>query len=151
PFSFKVADLQWSVMRLARNQSWRGWSVVVLKRHANELFELGAAELGGFWGDVANAARALQGVYQPVKINYAVLGNLCPHIHCHVVPRFEADNPHALLRMGEREVLLADVEYDRLIAQLRGEARVNAALKVSCLSGEPAHPSTACVLVTIHQ
>jgi diadenosine tetraphosphate (Ap4A) HIT family hydrolase len=44
-----------------------GWSVVILKRHANELFELRDDELSGFWRDVANAARALHAVYKPVR------------------------------------------------------------------------------------
>jgi len=39
-FSYKVAELDWSVPRLARNQSYRGWSVVIFKRHANELFDM---------------------------------------------------------------------------------------------------------------
>jgi diadenosine tetraphosphate (Ap4A) HIT family hydrolase len=121
PFSYRVAELDWSVMRLARNQWCAGWSVVILKLHASELFELGDSELCGFWRDVASAARALQAVYRPVKINYAVMGTLCPHIHCHLLPRFQTHDPHAPLNMNEREVVLDDTEYQRIIGDLRRE------------------------------
>src|SRR3954451_13033010 len=110
-FSLRVAEMDWSVMRLARNQWCRGWSLVILKSHACELFELSDAELCGFWRDVSRAAQALQSVFQPVKMNYAVYGNLNPHIHCHLVPRYASDDPRAPLEMGAGEVLLAEQDY----------------------------------------
>jgi diadenosine tetraphosphate (Ap4A) HIT family hydrolase len=93
PHSVLVAELEHSALRLPRNQFCRGWTVVILKRHANELFELAPAEQAGFWQEVARVAAALQQVYRPVKLNYAVYGNLCPHVHCHLVPRYATDDP----------------------------------------------------------
>ena len=46
-FGAKIADLSWSWFRLANNQSLPGWTVVTLKRHATELFELDPDELAG--------------------------------------------------------------------------------------------------------
>jgi diadenosine tetraphosphate (Ap4A) HIT family hydrolase len=117
PFSFKIADLPASIARLSRNQFMPGWTVVILRRHACELFELDPTDLTSLFSDVAAIARALQQVYAPVKINYAVFGNLTPHIHCHVVPRFEHEDPSKPLNMGEQEVFLTAAEYaDRLEA-----------------------------------
>lgn len=45
PFRLKVAELRQSYVRLPRNQYLRGWTVVALRRHASELFELSDAEL----------------------------------------------------------------------------------------------------------
>src|SRR4051794_26057211 len=77
-FSRLIAELHHSYVRLAYNQYRRGYTVVILKRHANELFELSDAELAGYWRDVAGTAAALQRVFGAVKINYAILGDLCP-------------------------------------------------------------------------
>jgi diadenosine tetraphosphate (Ap4A) HIT family hydrolase len=82
--SFKVAKLRRSFARLPKNQYLRGWTVVALKRHASELFELDDRELGEFWQDVARVARALDQIYRPAKISYGVMGFQCPHLHCHL-------------------------------------------------------------------
>lgn len=68
-------------MRFVRNQYRRGWTILALKRHATELFELDPNELAEFWQEVVRVAHALNDLYRPVKINYAVFGDLCPHIH----------------------------------------------------------------------
>lgn len=120
-FSFLVAELRQSYVRLARNQYRRGYTVVALKRHATELFELADDELAGYWRDVADAAAALQRVFRPVKLNYAVLGNLCPHLHCHLLPQFAADDPPHVLDMADGQVLLTDQEYEQLVTELRRE------------------------------
>jgi len=120
-FSFLVAELRQSYVRFARNQYRRGYTVVALKRHANELFELSDRELADYSRDVADAAAAIQRVFAPVKINYAILGNLCPHVHCHLLPQFVADHPPRLLDMAEGEVLLPEQEYEQILAKLRRE------------------------------
>ena len=50
------------------------------------------AEAAAYGADVLRAARALQAVFAPVKLNYDVLGNSVPHLHTHLVPRY-ADDP----------------------------------------------------------
>jgi diadenosine tetraphosphate (Ap4A) HIT family hydrolase len=80
PFSFKVADLEWSYVRFPKNQSMRGWTIVVLKRHASELFELDDRELCGFWKEVAHVAAALNRIHRPAKLDYGVFGHHIPHV-----------------------------------------------------------------------
>jgi diadenosine tetraphosphate (Ap4A) HIT family hydrolase len=119
-FSFKVAELERSWLRFNRNESAAGWCIVFLKRHANELWELDADELAGFWRDVARAAKVVNRVYQPAKMNYAVYGNLCPHVHCHLIPQpYTADPTRALDAMSAPEVRLTDEEYAATVAALR--------------------------------
>jgi len=118
-FSFLVAELEWSYVRLGRNQYRPGWTLVALKRHACELFELTDSESAGFWREVAAVARALDYLYQPAKMNYGVFGNLNPHIHCHLVPQFFADDPTLPLNMQAKEVRLEDQDYQRIIHALR--------------------------------
>jgi diadenosine tetraphosphate (Ap4A) HIT family hydrolase len=77
-----------SLIRLARNQRARGYCVVIAARHAVEPFDLPAAEAGSFFADVMATARALQKTCAPIKLNYELLGNGIPHLHCHVLPRY---------------------------------------------------------------
>ena len=63
---------------------WRG-------RHVAEPTELTEEEASRYWLDVLRAARALEAVFQPVKLNYDTLGNSLPHLHTHVVPRYAED------------------------------------------------------------
>ena len=125
-FSYLVAELERSYVRLVRNQYRRGWTILALKRYATELFELAEDEHAEFWREVACVARALNDVYRPVKINYSVLGTLCPHLHCHVALQFSDDDPHKPPDMQEREVLLSEAEYARLVGQLRAALGVGA-------------------------
>lgn len=84
-FSVLLAETPWSFIRLNRNQPALGYVVVALKRHACELFELDPEELAGFWADVARVAGALERICKPVKLDYLVMGHMCPHVHCHVL------------------------------------------------------------------
>jgi diadenosine tetraphosphate (Ap4A) HIT family hydrolase len=91
----KVADLGATVAYLHDDQFFKGWVVLVLKRHATELYELTADERARMMDDVTRMASALHAEFTPRKINYAVLGNQIPHIHWHLIPRL-ADDPAPL-------------------------------------------------------
>jgi diadenosine tetraphosphate (Ap4A) HIT family hydrolase len=73
------------------DQFFPGWVFVVLRRHATELYELSALERARMIEDVNRMAQALAIVYQPVKMNYELLGNQVAHIHWHVIPRLAGD------------------------------------------------------------
>jgi diadenosine tetraphosphate (Ap4A) HIT family hydrolase len=78
---------------LLRTDVQRGLSIVVFRgRHVVEPTELAPFEAATYGREVMLAARAIQSVMQPVKLNYDVLGNSVPHLHTHLVPRY-ADDP----------------------------------------------------------
>jgi diadenosine tetraphosphate (Ap4A) HIT family hydrolase len=66
--------------------------VLVLRRHATELFELDRGERARLMDEVSDVARALAEAFDARKVNYALFGNVLPHVHWHVVPRL-ADDP----------------------------------------------------------
>jgi diadenosine tetraphosphate (Ap4A) HIT family hydrolase len=84
-------DLGLSKVYLHDDQFFLGWTVVVLQRHATELFHLIPTERAQLIEDVNLVAKVLAGIYQAKKINYELLGNQLPHIHWHVIPRLEND------------------------------------------------------------
>jgi len=70
-----------------------GFCRVILKRHVKEMTDLTADERTRLMDVVWKTERAVRDVMSPDKINLASLGNVVPHLHWHVIPRFESD-PH---------------------------------------------------------
>jgi diadenosine tetraphosphate (Ap4A) HIT family hydrolase len=73
------------------DQFFPGWTLVILTRHATELYDLDRAERAALMEAVTEVAQALAAVYGAVKMNYALLGNVLPHIHWHLIPRRKDD------------------------------------------------------------
>jgi len=67
---------------LQRQDIQRGYTVVIWRgRHITEPTELSEAEASGYWAEILSVSRALQAVYQPLKMNYETLGNSLPPAH----------------------------------------------------------------------
>lgn len=69
---------------------------------------------------------ALRNLLQPLKMNLASLGNLVPHVHWHVIPRFADDShfPQAVRGARQRDDaarVLPEHCEDALAARLVGE------------------------------
>ena len=88
----RIAELGTSVLYLAEDQFFPGWCLLILKRHAAELWQLDPAERTTLMEEVSRVARALASVFDAVKMNYELLGNQVAHVHWHLVPR-RADDP----------------------------------------------------------
>jgi diadenosine tetraphosphate (Ap4A) HIT family hydrolase len=112
-----IADLPTSRVYFNEDQFFPGWVFVVLKRHAVELYDLEASERAAQIEDVNRVAR----VYQPVKMNYELLGNQVPHIHWHLVPRLAGDpEPRwPVWRLAHEPKALPADEVARRIGQIR--------------------------------
>jgi diadenosine tetraphosphate (Ap4A) HIT family hydrolase len=87
----RIADLGPAVAYLNEDQFFPGWTILVLKYHATELFDLDSAQRSRLIDAVSTLARGLAEAFKAVKMNYELLGNQLPHIHWHVVPRLSDD------------------------------------------------------------
>jgi diadenosine tetraphosphate (Ap4A) HIT family hydrolase len=65
---------------------------VVWMRHVAEFSDLSADERTACMDAVVTVEQILRSVFQPTKINLAALGNVVPHLHWHVVARFDWDS-----------------------------------------------------------
>jgi len=92
PAAAHIADCGPAAAYLHSDQFFPGWTLLVLKRHATELWQLDPNERHALIDGVAELARVLAVVYEAQKLNYELLGNELPHIHWHLVPR-RADDP----------------------------------------------------------
>lgn len=78
---------------LAPEPDYPAFCRVVWHEHVREMTDLAAEDRAHLLEVVFTVERALRGLLQPAKVNLASLGNLVPHLHWHVVPRF-ADDAH---------------------------------------------------------
>ncbi len=86
-----IAELETTRAFLHEDQFFPGYVLLVLRRHATELYELEAGERRAHLEEVSRVAQALARAFRPVKMNYELLGNQVPHIHWHLVPRLPTD------------------------------------------------------------
>ena len=77
---------------LERNAIAKGHVAVVFRgRHVADFTALSRNELTDYLQDVQAVARAIERVFLPCHVNYLLLGNIAPHLHVHVVPRYLDD------------------------------------------------------------
>lgn len=88
----KVRKLSVSTLYLDRNQTYRGHCQLVYDTaHVAGIEKLPAAEFSLLMGDLHRAAAAICRAVRPDHMNYASLGNVVPHVHWHLVPRYQTD------------------------------------------------------------
>jgi diadenosine tetraphosphate (Ap4A) HIT family hydrolase len=78
---------------LVDDADYPGFCRVIWHAHVREMTDLAADERLQFMQAVWQVEAALRDVMRPLKINLASLGNVVPHQHWHVIPRY-ADDAH---------------------------------------------------------
>ncbi len=116
-----IADCGLTRAYLHEDQFFPGWTVLVLKQHATELFDLARGDRSQLIEEVSAVAALLARQWTAVKINYELLGNQLPHIHWHVIPRLAQDPaPHEpVWQIAHAPVALSPDERASIIGRLR--------------------------------
>ncbi|ODS61524.1 MAG: HIT domain-containing protein [Acidovorax sp. SCN 68-22] len=106
-----------------------GYYRVIWNAHVAEFSELSDEARAACMAAVVCVERALIEHLQPAKVNLAALGNMVPHLHWHVIARFEWDMhfPNAIWGPAQRP---RDLEQEAVVrAQLEAtHADIRAAL-----------------------
>ena len=124
-YGFLVARLEVSELSLSKNQYAPGYCVLIYREHATELHQLSPEKQAAFLRDLVRAGKAMARVFESDKMNYSLLGNLIPHLHWHIVPRYWGDPaPGRPLDPGGGVRLLKRDEYQRIIAELQAALEV---------------------------
>ena len=78
---------------------------VIWNAHAAEFSDLAAADRQLCMDAVVAVEQALRVQLQPTKVNVASLGNMVPHVHWHVIARFDWDShfPSPVWAAAQRE------------------------------------------------
>ena len=95
--------------------AWPGFCRVILNRHATEMTDLPIEDRSALMKAVCVVESALRSLMQPTKINLASLGNVVPHVHWHIIPRWEGDThfPDPIWATAKRSVSVTRPEPDR--------------------------------------
>jgi diadenosine tetraphosphate (Ap4A) HIT family hydrolase len=92
PYGLRIYAGDVSDAYLQRIGIQRGYTVSIWRgRHVAEPTELGPDDASAYWLELLRVGRALEQHFQPVKLNYDLLGNSLPHLHTHVIPRYTDD------------------------------------------------------------
>ena len=88
-------DLLWQddCCRIVRvtDEAYPGFCRVILQDHLSEMTDLDPPRRERMMQAVFATEAALREMMSPDKINLASLGNMVPHLHWHVIPRFRDD------------------------------------------------------------
>ena len=108
---------------LVGDHDYPGFCRVILNRHASEMTDLDTKARQRLMDVVFAAERALRQMLQPAKINLASLGNMTPHLHWHVIPRFADDKhfPGSVWSEAHHPGVARPIDRDALRRILRNE------------------------------
>ncbi|NOT18246.1 MAG: HIT family protein [Sulfuriferula sp.] len=76
---------------LVDDATYPGFCRVIWHEHIKEMSDLNQTEQHRLMRTVFAVERAIIATLKPDKINLASLGNMTPHLHWHVIPRFKQD------------------------------------------------------------
>ena len=81
---------------------------VIWNAHVAEFSQLASEDRNACMAAVVCVEEALREHLQPTKINLAALGNMVPHLHWHVIARFDWDSrfPDPVWSLARREVAI---------------------------------------------
>ena len=68
-----------------------GYCRLIWRTHVREITDLPAAQRAHCMRVVFAVEQALRLVFNPDKVNLASFGNMVPHLHWHIIPRFNGD------------------------------------------------------------
>ena len=76
---------------LVEDADYPGFCRVIWNHHVAEMTDLAYGEREHLMSLVFAVEEAIRHVMCPDKVNIAALGNMVPHIHWHVIPRYKDD------------------------------------------------------------
>lgn len=86
-----VAELDTGYVVCGDFQFFRGYMLFLCKDHATELHELPLKKRQRFLIEMSLVAESVFHGFHPKKLNYECLGNVEPHMHWHIFPRYAND------------------------------------------------------------
>ena len=123
-----IAELKSCYVILGDQQFYRGYCVLFARLHATELYLMPADDARLLFDEMRLVAEAIAAVVKPWKMNYECLGNSEPHVHWHLLPRFETDEmrhgPIWLRPESERKVTLDENDRRSLIGSIRHQLAI---------------------------
>jgi diadenosine tetraphosphate (Ap4A) HIT family hydrolase len=102
---------------LNRNQNLLGKTILVLRRHIEDVTRLSGEEWMDLHTEVRWTTERLRRAFSPDHFNYSFLQNVDRHVHLHVIPRY----------VGTREITsvqFCDPDYPARYVEPSADARI---------------------------
>ncbi len=122
-----VRTEEWRVI-LVDDANYPGFCRVIWNAHIQEMTDLAPEQRSSLMQIVCKVEQVIRDIMRPDKINLASLGNMVPHLHWHIIPRYQDDahfpnpvwaSPNAQLNdVSERAALLPALRAE-LIKRLK--------------------------------
>jgi diadenosine tetraphosphate (Ap4A) HIT family hydrolase len=94
---------EWLRVVLVDDPDYPGFARVIWNDHVREMTDLDFSARRRLMDTALAVESAQREVLSPLKVNLASLGNVTPHLHWHVVPRFVDDAHFPLPIWGTRQ------------------------------------------------
>lgn len=123
---FPVGQMKAGMLYLFKDQAHKGRCVLALSTHKKELFECDEQERNDYCADLAAATKAIKKLWGCTKINLGSFGDTNPHLHFHIVPKYEggAEFGGNFAISYDKPEYLTDAEYQEMIAALKKELSI---------------------------
>jgi len=104
-----VKDYEDAIVYLWEDQYFLGWTLVVIKEHYEDYFEIPPDERHKMEFLVEKVSNTIRNIFKPDRMNYAIFGNVIGHVHWNIIPRYKDDGlwgkppwPHDERRLDEQ-------------------------------------------------
>ncbi len=84
-----VTELATGYVVLGDSQYFNGYTLFLSKEHVLELHKHSKPDI--YLKEMRQVGEAVYKTFNPVKLNYEILGNSDPHLHTHIFPRYKSD------------------------------------------------------------
>jgi len=113
-----IAEMPHSATWLLPDQTYHGRTVVWLKEHFGDPADLPVTLRTALMSEVMRTAEAVRRELRPDRLNYTCFGNVVPHVHFHIIPRYKTDPDWGKAPWRENEKTLPDDEARALAARI---------------------------------
>lgn len=98
-----------------------GHTLVLPKKHHNDIFTMGNDEIGKLFSTVSFLAKGIVKALDAKGLNIGqnngrAANQIVPHVHVHIIPRYNYDSPNG--RWPSRN-LLSDEELDKIAQKIK--------------------------------
>ncbi|MDF2565792.1 MAG: hypothetical protein K0Q53_2196 [Massilibacillus sp.] len=118
---FYIAELQTGYVFLSNKwQYFKGYTFFVSKLHVSELHFMSKEFRQIFLFEMTVVSEAVYYAFKAEKINCESLGNLCSHVHWHIIPRYGTDPcPDKAIWNIERSIIDSVIVSDDELLQMK--------------------------------
>jgi diadenosine tetraphosphate (Ap4A) HIT family hydrolase len=118
-----IKEFNHSYLMLGEHQFFAGYCVLISKEHYQEMSDIPSPAREDIFQELMLASTAIQKVMKPDKMNLCSLGNVVPHLHWHLFPRYKTDEkfhePPWLRMQYFDSVKISGDEASKVISKIR--------------------------------